>query len=321
MSFLPKALFVEIASSQALPPAPALEVASVGADRIIVSSTKQAIQSLAHLQQNTLAVLVSNTADVQLFAECRKRHPHASTVLMTDHTIHQYATDLESKDTELLDHVIANVSERWAIDDLRITIQKILRKDIFGIEKYLQGETAVFHKTVSSSLDRDVINSEVQKWAESCGLGKNIGRLAFGITEELLMNAIFDAPIAGGRANYELLERTSHRNLQPDEYSELSFAYDSRILAISIADPFGAFKREKWWHYTRKILKRDDTEVLIDTKKGGAGLGIFKILYSSHGVVCNIDPGKKTEVIVLIDSTHPVRDFAVMPRSIHYFST
>jgi hypothetical protein len=135
------------------------------------------------------------------------------------------------------------------------------------------------------------------------------------------MNAIYDAPVAGGRTHYDNIERTIHRDLATDEHSFLRYGTDGKTLALSIQDPFGAFKRDKWWQYTRKILKRDDADGLIDTKKGGAGLGIFKMLYSSHGVICNVNPGKMTEVIVLIDLVHPVRDFGVMPRSIHYFSS
>jgi hypothetical protein len=161
----------------------------------------------------------------------------------------------------------------------------------------------------------------VQDWVEACGIGKNIGRLAYGICEELLMNAVYDAPIAGGRKHYEQYERYESRYLAPDEWATLKYGVDGRIFAISITDPFGAFVREKWFSYLRKALKRDDSDTLIDTKKNGAGLGLFKMLYSSHGVVCNVDPGKITEVIILISLNQPVRDFVHMPRSIHYFST
>ena len=72
---------------------------------------------------------------------------------------------------------------------------------------------------------------------------------------------------------------------------------------------------------TKKSCCRSDSANLIDTKKGGAGLGLFKILYSSHALICNVDPGRKTEVIALIDIQHQVRDFSKMARSVHYFAT
>jgi hypothetical protein len=322
MPVSPAVLILECAGGPVIPSETALKTACFGATILRASSTEEACGLIQNLKSapNLIAV-VSNTPSAEVFKSARTSRPNAATILLTSTTILVYNDALGSQDTNLLDHVIANLSAEWMIDQLRITLQKILRKDIFGVEKYLYLETPVQTRVVTSSSDRDQCNSDVQKWVESCGLSRNIGRLAFGITEELLMNAIYDAPVAGGRLHYETMERTQHRHLKDDEYSKLRFGCDGRTLALSIQDPFGAFRQEKWNQYTRKILKRDDADGLMDTKKGGAGLGIFKMLYSSHGIICNVDPGKITEVIVLIDVAHPVRDFGIMPRSIHYFKT
>lgn len=318
-------LFVEASGQPALPHAAALQTAAHGARIISLSHCEPALKALtatdAECKLSNLVAIVSNTADSDLFRAARLHHPTCSTVLLTAKPMHIYAESLGGEDTALIDHVIAQTSEAWTIEELRVTLQKLLRSDYFGIEKHLSPETPIITRKITTSRDRDTCDQEVQKWAESCGLGKNTARLAYGITEELVMNAVFDAPIAGGRTQYETLERTTARDLLPDEHATLRYGCDNHLLAISIEDPFGAFQRDKWWQYARKILKRHDTESLIDTKKGGAGLGLFKMLYSSHGVVCNVDPGKRTEVIVLIDLTQPIRDFSQMPRSIHYFNS
>lgn len=320
MAALPTILFVEVAGEKPLPHAPAIQVAGRGASIVFATGVEQGCQVLSSTARDSVDAIVCNAPDFNLYKASRQYQSRAKNILITSQTIHSYSAALKLEDLDLLDHVIAQLSEEWTIDELRITLQKILRRDLFGIEKYLMEDTLIISRPVCSSKDRDVFNAEVQRWAEASGASRNIGRLAFGICEELLMNAIYDAPVAGGRTNYESLERTTARDLKPDEYGNLRYGCDGRTLALSIQDPFGAFKREKWWSYARKILKRDDADGLIDTKKGGAGLGIFKMLYSSHGVVCNVDPGKMTEVIVLIDLTQPIRDFASMPRSIHYFT-
>lgn len=285
-----------------------------------VVSTPEA--AMAILERSTVAVrcLVSNNPSLQLFCQARACERPLHAILITQKTIFDYAKSLQDQDGLLLDHVIATHSDPWVVRELRTTIQKIIRQDYFGIDKYLQEGTPIHKATVTGTKDRDHLNQLVQRWSESCGVGKNIGRLVYGITEEMLMNAIYDAPVAGGRTHYESLERTTARTLQPDEFSELCYACDTRTMALSITDPFGAFTPQKFWQYARKILRRDDPDGLIDTKKGGAGLGLFKMLYSSHGVVCNVVPNKRTEVIVLIDLSLSVRDFSSMPRSIHYFS-
>ena len=314
----PTIIFAEIPGRKSLGSAAAIMVAANGWNMICVSGVSQARESLNSVKN--IKAIVTNEPSQELFEAARKSSDQIITILVTDMPIQQYCAALGDNDLLLLDHVVANFDSDWAASDLAITLQKIIRKDLFGIEKYLSPGTTIQTRTIKGSSARDPINKEVQEWAESCGLGKNIARLAYGISEELLMNAIYDAPVAGGRTHYEAMDRHAPRELAPEDWPTLRFGVDDRLFAISITDPFGAFLRERWFTYLRKALKRNDLESLIDTKKGGAGLGLFKMLYSSHGVVCNVDPGKATEVIILISFQHPIRDFIHTPRSIHYFN-
>lgn len=312
----PAVLILEVPGRKPIGSAISLTVATHGWRAVSLTSADQAREVMR--SSPALKVVISNDPDLEFF-ETARENSGLTTILVTDLPMHEYARFLSGRDVDLLDHIVANLDPDWTSSDLAITLRKILTEDFFGIEKYLSLESDIQNYTVRGSSDRDLLNKSVQEWVDACGVGKNISRLAHGICEELLMNAIYDAPVAGGRTHYEQLERTSKRDLNPDEWSTLRFGMDQKLFAIGVTDPFGAFLRDKWFSYLRKALKRDDTTNLIDTKKGGAGLGLFKMLYSSHGVICNVDQGKKTEVIVLINVNTPVRDFIHMPRSIHYF--
>ncbi len=315
----PTVIFAEVPGRKSIGSAAAIMVAANGWNMISLTGVSQARESLNTVKN--VKAIVTNEPSEELFEAARKASNQIVTVLVTDMPIQEYCEALGHNDLLLLDHVVANFDSDWSASDLAITLQKIIRGDIFGIEKYLSPGSNIQTKTIKGSADRDPTNKEVQEWVENCGLGKNISRLAYGICEELLMNAIYDAPVAGGRAHYEAMDRHLPRELSPEDWSTLRFGVDDRLFAISITDPFGAFLRERWFTYLRKALKRNDSESLIDTKKGGAGLGLFKMLYSSHGVVCNVSPGKATEVIILISFQHQIRDFVHTPRSIHYFNT
>jgi hypothetical protein len=315
----PTIIFAEVPGRKTIGSAAALMVAANGWQMVTVTGVPQAITALK--SHPNVKVLVTNEPSLEMLEAAGNCHPNIIRILVTDMPMAEYCARLEQKDLLLLEHVVANLDSEWTTSDLAITLQKLIRRDFFGIEKYLSPESKLQQRTIKGTADRDPCNKQVQDWVESCGLGKNIGRLAYGICEELLMNAIYDAPVAGGRTHYEDMERHEMRTLASDEWATLRYGVDGRLFAISITDPFGAFARDKWFSYLRKALKRDDSDTLIDTKKSGAGLGLFKMLYSSHGVVCNVDPGKITEVIILISLNHPVRDFLHMPRSIHYFNT
>lgn len=313
-------LYIDLPGHRALPNAEVLRIAATSAEASCVASVQAAL-AILH-SQTSLVAMICNCASLELFETARKLHPAIQTVLVTEQTMEQYASDLDGREHLLVDHVIVNRTPPiWTINELRITIQKLLRQDIFGLSKYLNPTTPIHEMLITGSEDREICNTTVMNFAEDNRLGQYLAKLVFGITEELLMNAIYDAPLAGGRHHYGDLPRTQMIELAPDEYARLNFAFDGSAFGIAVSDPFGALTREKLFEYLKKVLRRRDSANLIDTKKGGAGLGLFKILYCSHSLICNVAPGKQTEVIALIDIQQQLRDFARMPRSIHYFST
>ena len=313
-------LYVDVAGRKALPEPSVLRVAAASTDISCVTDLQTALMALRSLPQ--LDILVTNTPDLELLRLLHMSHPAAHAVLVTEDTMERYSAALEGQEDVLVGHIIASHTAcEWTINELRVTLQKLLRADLFGIDKYLASGTQLQSRQVTGSGDRDRLNALVMGFAEDSRLGQYTSKLVFGITEELLMNAIYDAPVAGGKVHYAELPRTAQVQLQPEEFGALTFGCDGSIFAISVADPFGALTREKLFTYLKKVLRRNDSAGLIDTKKGGAGLGLFKILYSSHALICNVDPGRKTEVIALIDIQQQVRDFSKMARSVHFFST
>jgi hypothetical protein len=303
---------------RALPDMAVLRIASQGAELISVSSSAAALSILAAREVD---LLVCNQANFKIFMKVRETSPRAQTILVTELTMDRYSAEMQGQEHLLVDHVIASRSpEEWTINELRVTLQKILREDIFGVAKYLAPGTPIQERVVTGSKDRDPLNHFVMAFAEENRLGQYMCKLVFGITEELLMNAIYDAPVAGGRLHYGELPRTASIELQPSEFARLSFGCDGQLFGISVTDPFGALTRQKLFEYLKKVIRRTDASQLIDTKKGGAGLGLFKILYGSHSLVCNVEPNRQTEVIALIDVQVQVRDFSKMTRSVHYFS-
>lgn len=313
------ALFADAGGYKPLPQVEALRVIASNYNLESVADPRAALLILKKYPD--ISLLVSNAPDHDLFTEFRQRHPKGTSILVTDLPMKAYSEALRGKEAELIDHIIVNKGrENWTVNQLRITLHKMNTHDIFGIDKYLAPNTVIHREPIKASAERDVLNLQVQKFAEACHLGQHLARVSFGITEELLMNAIFDAPAAAGIERFKDIDQVTPIVLLPEEWGELSYGCDGQILAISSSDPFGALKKTTLLRYLKKVLRREDGEGLIDDKKGGAGLGLFKILYSSHGIVCNVSEGKRTEIMALIDINDPLRDFSSLARSIHYFS-
>jgi hypothetical protein len=294
----------------------------IAADSEVIETNSAGAAQVFNSAGSELSAVVCNTTDVAVFEAARAHPSHPETVLITDLPIKEHASRLGFNEHILLDHVIAHRSNTdFTIHELRVTLQKILRSDILGISKYLAPGTEVKKATITCTKERDVLNTEVMNYAEKLNLGNYTARLLFGITEELLMNALYDAPNAAGITEYATLLRSEAFSLRPHEYSELSYGCDGDLFAVSVKDPFGKLAKETLLQYIKKIHRRHEGAGLIDVKKGGAGLGFFKILYSSHALICNVEKDKFSEIMAVIDLREYLRDFDITPRSIHYFGS
>lgn len=312
------ALFVDVSGYKPLPAIGVLRTVSQGSELLSVSDVNAA-RLACEKNPGGMALLVTNAPHQELFTSIRKYSPRAKTILLTDLNMSEYSEELDGHEAGLLDHVIAHShSDHWFVNELRVTVQKILKNDIFGIGKYLAAGTAIHRDPVKSSRDRESLNAKVEAFVESFSLPSTLAKMAFGTTEELLMNAIYDAPVRDGKHCFSHLSRTISVDLLPSEESILSYGCDGSMLAISVSDPFGGLKKDKLYEYVRKIIRRDSGDI-VDTKAGGAGLGLYKILYNSHALVCNVRAGKQTEVIAMIDLSEHIRGFGKMTRSIHFF--
>ena len=116
------------------------------------------------------------------------------------------------------------------------------------------------------------------------------------------MNAIYDAPRdQQGKEKYNLLDRKQPVNLTTEEQARLRFGYDGSHLAISVTDPFGALQRETILDYVRACVEGRPGFINQQLGKGGGGVGIFEIISTADLVVVNVEQGKRTEFISVIN--------------------
>jgi len=313
-------LFVELPGNRPLPEATVLGSLG-GGSKVSCLSCSSATARFLENNSESDPLMVINKPEKHLLEEFRKKFPEGVSILVTDLSMEQYASALSYKEDLLLDHIVGNSGRpEWTVLDLRTTLQKELRDEMFGISRYLRPGTSIISEKITHSDQRRDLNLKVMDYAESLRLTSATSKLLYGISEELLMNAIYDAPTdQNGKPIYGEIQRTKFISLKDHEVCSLSFGSDGETFALGVEDPFGALKKTKFHSYMKKVLRRHEGSKIIDTKKGGAGLGLFKILYSSHALICNSLPGRKTEVISLIDLHSQIRDFSRMARGLHFF--
>jgi hypothetical protein len=153
---------------------------------------------------------------------------------------------------------------------------------------------------------------------QSFGIRGPLLRRCALVAEELLMNAIYDAPTdAAGKALYNHIDRSQPVELKENERALFQYGCDGTIIGLSILDPFGALSKETLLKHIERCtqnIQQTDAE-----KKGGGGYGLFQILKSSSLVIFNIQPQVKTEVIALFNLNIQTDKTATIP-SFHFFT-
>ncbi len=259
-------------------------------------------------------VFVSDQVDPKFFSPSLDSVQVLSRILLTADPMEVYSVNLGLDLSKSMDLIIGgDLKQEHSRHELRAALQKIICGDLFGLEKYLVHNCPVHRITLKSSDERELANNEVQSFAEKHHLSSHFCRAVSGISEEFLTNAIYSSG--------QNVDRHEVVHLDSRQEVSLRYGFDGEVFALSVEDHLGRLKQDVLMAYVHKILLRNDSDNLVDTKKSGAGLGFFKILYSCHALICNTDPGVRTEFISLIYPDVPLRDFSRMSRSICFFST
>jgi hypothetical protein len=204
-------------------------------------------------------------------------------------------------------------------NELIVTCQKLLQRDIFGVEKYLPTWNVKIHECeVGSTEDKLEAISDLDDYLDLIDSHRGIKEAVMLVADELLMNAIYNAPRdARGLPKYEQLDRRKPLTLEPDERARFKYACDGRYIALSVADRFGSLDRDVILRYLRSCFDGGPAE--ISDRTAGAGLGLHMVFSSITQLTFNIEKGVSTEVIALFYARSGALAFKTSGRSLNIF--
>ncbi len=179
-------------------------------------------------------------------------------------------------------------------------ILKLCSPTMFGLERYLSVGAEVKEFPITKSTERESLKQQMRDHFAKLGVRASVLEQVSVVAEELLMNAIYDAPTDNlGRPLYNNLARTTLIELKPHERAIFRMATDGTLLGISVEDPFGALTGKIILNYLDSCYGGRAGE--MQTGKGGAGRGIHQIVEFSDFVVFNVQPRRRTEAMAFFD--------------------
>ncbi len=183
-------------------------------------------------------------------------------------------------------------------EELTITVQKLIRGDLFGVEKYLLWGTELHETIITRGSQRAELVGELSERVRARGQSARVASMAMLVADELISNAVHNAPVDAAGDHYRRdLPREQELALDARHQVRLRWGCDARYLAIEVNDGFGSLDRNT----ILSALAKND----VRDHGGGAGMGIALAYRSCDHLVFNLAPGARTEIIALIDVRYP----------------
>lgn len=172
-----------------------------------------------------------------------------------------------------------------------------------------------FRPRTTAELESTV--AAVTELAERAGTTNRSALRVSEAAHELLMNAMYDAPVDQYGEKRFAFRRDEAIELDGHEAPTLRFATDGTKLAIEVADPFGRLERARLFRGIARGAAQEGAT--LDTSGGGAGLGLGRIYGSGSAMFVDVVPSKRTTVTLVLDLDVRGRDAKLVPVSLHWF--
>jgi tetratricopeptide (TPR) repeat protein len=210
------------------------------------------------------------------------------------------ALDLETVSACLKDgkvrHLAAYPSWRNTLRDLA---KKLATGDTLGMRRYLPASVTVHRRDLSTYQDRCRALEDVESYARRSRTSGFVRRIGVQVAEELLMNAMYHAPVdERGRRVFEDVEPGARVHMTTPAPVSLDYAVHDGALHVAVRDRFGSFDPSALASSLHRCVTQREQ---IEAKKLGAGLGLYLILSGASRLTINLFPGRLSEFIAVIE--------------------
>jgi hypothetical protein len=187
------------------------------------------------------------------------------------------------------------VAEDLDTRELSAMATRVLAGDLFGLDKLTPWGTQIHSFLVGDYQEKSLCISHVSQFAEHMGVRRKHREAIEQCLDEMLMNALYDAPVDDqGRQIFAEIPTKTRISLRVEQKVVVQYACDGRRFGVAVRDAFGTLERGTVLRYLHKCLHQEQQ---IDRKAGGAGLGLYLMTNSAAAVYFNVLPGVATEAV------------------------
>jgi hypothetical protein len=185
-----------------------------------------------------------------------------------------------------------------------------------GLKPYFPEGTPIRAISIAKSSHKRAVIEAIQKTLTARGLHGRISTLVTQCTDELILNAIFNAArTSDGKRKHHARLRSDDFELSPKEQVSVEFAITSAYIGICVSDFFGTLHRED-------AIQSLQDHFQMASKSGRSepsmrGFGFHGIVQAGMNLVLVAQSGKRTDAILLLPTASSVVQFK---KSFKFFS-
>jgi CheY-like chemotaxis protein len=277
------------------------------------------------LEANSIDLVITDIrmpgkSGLDLVQKIQDEYPKVIYALITAYNINDYIHFAK-------EHNVWNIIPKYSFLDIRvieIMVQKLLTNDILGVEKYFDPdfkvikdrlddpfedppENGIVYKRIKSDRDRNIVTGKISKFMIQSGAPNSIQQ----VLEELTSNAMIRAPRdTDGRYKYQfeipsndLIVPLENIDLQPEDYFTIGYGQSKNTFILVTQDRFGSLAKEEILHRLDRHITNDEATGFPLGLSDSHGRGLYICREISDQLIFNIQKGKMTEIISLIDKS------------------
>lgn len=265
--------------------------------------------------QSQSNILIIDEISFQRHASLKRLNLPMTVVLYTSKTLEEMIHWFQQLPLKNL--LIQTNSDRPDFSVLMISLHKIMFQKIFGIERYTNGGGKIIKKQLHSSEERHALKEEISSFLSVDDINVKIKRAALSVLEELTMNGFYNAPVdEQSQPLFSQRDQTIPVRLPEDKAIEIGYIIENGVFILSVCDPYGSFEDS---FLINSLSRHFNGSLTLKDGKGGAGYGLVKLYKSLSHLIVNIEPGRRTEFIAILNIGVRYNQFLKAPRSLNIF--
>lgn len=159
----------------------------------------------------------------------------------------------------------------------------------------------------NSSQKSDAVEA-VRIFAVAAKFQARMATVIASAVDELLMNAIFDAPIDElGRPLYKITSRSNSLKLEGPSAVELHVGFDGTYIGVSAVDLYGSLDKSTLLSHMSKLYR--DEEYRVKASVASAGIGLATVSRTGASLYFASESRVRTEVTALYRKSDTFREF------------